>query len=943
MAIEVAQAYVTITPSMRGIQKKISSELTPALKSAGKDAGKELESGLESGAKSGASKASRQIVDSLKKAGKDAGDGAGKHVDDGLKENVGKATDEVAKSVETKLKGAFGKVGESLKSVGTMTKGSFGQLGTEFKQMVSNIGSSIGGTKVGQIFSSITDGARSAASKAAGVFKGIGSTIGGALTTATSTAKSVFSGIKAMASNAVDGIKQRFGGMASGVGGVLSKLGGAAGKASASIVGALGTVATAAGGVAAAVGAAAAAIGGMALNAYGDFEQLQGGISLALGDEVWGTVEARSKQAFANVQMSQNDYLSAVNYMATGLREALGGDQQAAADLADRVITTQADVVSAMGITQDAAQNAFQGIMKGNFTMLDNLGLGIKPTKEGFQEIIDKMNEWNATQSDRTATQYNIDNLADCQSALADYVEYLGLSGYAANEGAQTIQGSISKMKGAWTDWVAELAKPDADMESVTKNLSESIQDVAENAIPALSRAIGTAFSELPNIVTTVGPQLGQGLLTIIDEATGGLGTKVVEAFEPISSAVGDALSGAFSWFSENQGTLSDIGGKLAEIGGSITSALGGAISTVAPIIGNLASAALPVLSAGLDFLGGAFNAVCNAVSAFIQIITPVAEALSPVAETIGGAICDALSTLGEWLGSIDFGPFVETVTGAFQGIADFIGGVIETVAGFFQGIADFFKDPVAAVESGLEGLRSAFGATDATAGSSMSGVQSSVKSAMDVSTSAIRGYNGTKLNPKSTTAKVTGNAIDGGARSSLGSTQGSINSLSGKSVSVSVTGNAVDGRAESSLWATIKAQNSLANKDVTHTVRTVTVNEKVAMTSAKGHVFKMPAHAGGAIVTKPIITSVGLVGEAGAEAYLNGPGYTGVFPLTNRRYTGPFASEIADQVVSGMRQVSAGGRTFNLYVQPGASDSASKVAQDIASELELIFDAKGW
>ena len=142
----------------------------------------------------------------------------------------------------------------------------------------------------------------------------------------------------------------------------------------------------------------------------------------------------KARNAYETVQMSQNDYLQQVNGFATGLKTALGGNVQAAAELADKVITAEADVVAATGNTQEAVQNAFNGIMKSNFTMLDNLQLGIAPTKEGFQQLIDKVNEWNAENGEATA--YTIDNLADCQAALVDYIEMQGLAGYAANEAA---------------------------------------------------------------------------------------------------------------------------------------------------------------------------------------------------------------------------------------------------------------------------------------------------------------------------------------------------------------------------------------------------------------------------------------------------------------------------------------------------------------------------
>lgn len=934
MAIEVGQGYVTIIPSMQGIQKKISAELKPALEKAGKEAGKSMEEGISKGAESGSKSAGKTIESEVPKAAKKAGDDAGKKMGDGLKTSATKASDEVARSVQTKITSAFSKVSETFKGIGSTIKGAYGSAFADIGTKMGGIGSAIKSSAIGSVFGNLVSGAKTAGSTVLGTFKGIGGAIGSAFSSASGKASSVFSNIRAAASTVTDAIKERFGGVASAIGGALSKAGGVASSAFAGIKNVLGTVMKAGAAGIAAIGTAAVALGKESLAAYGNFEQLQGGVKLALGDDVWKSVEDRSKQAFSNMQISQNDYLDKVNFMATGLREALGGKghEQEAADLADRVIKTQADVVSAMGITQEAADNAFQGIMKGNFTMLDNLQLGIKPTKEGMQEVIDKMNEWNATQSDRTATDYQIDNLADCQSALADYVEYMGLSGYAANEGAGTIEGSISKMKAAWTDWTAELAKPDADMGRVTENLSTSIQDVATNVIPALGRAIGSAVQQMPSLITTVGPQLGQALLSIVDEATGGMGTAVMEKLEPVTSALSGAFEGAMGWFSENQSMFEEIGGKLGDIGGKIAEALGGAIETVTPIIGDLASGALPILSAALDFLSGAFDGICAAVDGFIQLVTPVAEALSPVADAIGGAICDALKGLGDELSKADFQPFVDTITGAFNTVKGVVEDVINGVVGFFEGVAGFIADPIGTIESGLDGLRSAFGVTADNVGSNMGDVQTSVGKSMAGASSSIKGYNGVGIKSKSASATVNGNVITGSASSKVSSTQSTINKFSGKSVNVNVGGNVMTGAASSAISGTISWIGKLTGKTVDVVTNNITRNRTEK--SAKGHVFKMAKHASGAIVTRPLLTSVGLVGEAGVEAVVGNDQYTGVFPLTNRRYTGPFASEISDQVLLGMRGA-ASSATYNVTVN--ATGDGDDIARAITRELRAF------
>jgi len=237
-------------------------------------------------------------------------------------------------------------------------------------------------------------------------------------------------------------------------------------------------------------------VGKAAYTSYARYEQLAGGAQLMFGD-AYDFVAEKARNAYKTVQMSQNDYLQQVNGFATGLKTALGGNAQAAAELADKVITAEADVVAATGNSQEAVQNAFNGIMKSNYTMLDNLQLGIAPTKEGFQQLIDKVNEWNAENGE--ATSYTIDNLADCQAALVDYIEMQGLAGYAANEAAGTIEGSTASMKAAWQNLATGMADSNADMEGLTKDFVDSVFTAGKNIIPRVQQivtGVGTATVE---------------------------------------------------------------------------------------------------------------------------------------------------------------------------------------------------------------------------------------------------------------------------------------------------------------------------------------------------------------------------------------------------------------------------------------------------------------
>lgn len=301
-------------------------------------------------------------------------------------------------------------------------------------------------------------------------------------------------------------------------------------------------------GGAAVVSAAAgvAALTKTSLDNYAEYEQLVGGAELMFG-EAFDFVMDKAANAYSAVQMSQNEYLQQVNGFATGLKTSLNGNAQAAAELADKIITAEADIVAATGNSQEAVQNAFNGIMKSNYTMLDNLQLGITPTKEGFQEVIDKVNEWNAANG--KATAYQIDNLADCQAALVDYVEMQGLAGYAANEASKTISGSLASMKSAWQNLTVGIADENADMEKLIDNFVNSIVTVAGNLLPRIEQiflGIGTLIQKLapvigealPNLISTVLPSLLSAgfslLMGLIDGIMDNLDALIEAAFQVI-------------------------------------------------------------------------------------------------------------------------------------------------------------------------------------------------------------------------------------------------------------------------------------------------------------------------------------------------------------------------------------------------------------------------
>ena len=392
-----------------------------------------------------------------------------------------------------------------------------------------------------------------------------------------------------------------------------------------------------------AAGTAIVAIGKQAIEQYAEYEQLVGGAKLMFGD-AYDFVAEKAKNAYRTVQMSQNDYLQQVNGFATGLKTALGGNEQAAAELADKIINAEADVVAATGNSQEAVQNAFNGIMKSNYTMLDNLQIGITPTKEGFQEVIDKVNEWNAANGE--ATNYVIDNLADAQSALVDYIEMQGLQGYAANEASDTIQGSLASMKGAWENLLTGVADDNADFEGLVNNFVDSLVGVGENIIPRINTVI-------------------QGLTQLISQASETIIPMVVETLlqnlPSIVAAGMDLVMALVNGILDNMDVLIDSAIELIDV-------------VVDKLIENLPKLIDGGVRLIIALAGGLIKAIPKLVSKIPEIISAIVKGF----KSGGNRILDVGKNI---------------VQGVWEGIKSAASWIRDKVTNFFGGIVDGVKD----------------------------------------------------------------------------------------------------------------------------------------------------------------------------------------------------------------------------------------------------------
>lgn len=240
-----------------------------------------------------------------------------------------------------------------------------------------------------------------------------------------------------------------------------------------------------------------------AIEGYGEYEQLVGGVETLFGSSA-DTVIKNAENAYKTAGLSANAYMETVTSFSASLLQSMGNDTEAAAKKADQALTDMSDNANKMGTNMQSIQNAYQGFAKQNYTMLDNLKLGYGGTKEEMQRLIDDANALNAAQGNYT--NYSIESYADIVDAIHTVQTEMGITGTTALEASTTVEGSISSMKAAYQNFVTGLGDQNADIGALTEELIQTAGTVAENVLPVIENVV-------KNIAETVKKQ-GPDMIT---------------------------------------------------------------------------------------------------------------------------------------------------------------------------------------------------------------------------------------------------------------------------------------------------------------------------------------------------------------------------------------------------------------------------------------------
>ena len=276
------------------------------------------------------------------------------------------------------------------------------------------------------------------------------------------------------------------------------------------------------------IGAAFTGATALALNFAGELEQNLGG-SEAVFKEYAGSIQATADEAFKNMGLSASDFLANANKMGA-LFQGAGFSIEESADLSSKAMQRASDVASIMGIDVSMAMESIAGAAKGNFTMMDNLGVAMNATTI----------EAYALSKGITTSYAAMSNQQKIGLAMEMFLEK---TAYAAGNYAkenETLAGALTTAKAALKNFMSGAGDVD-DVVDALSNAAKVILKNIKDLLPALVEGLEGIVTQLVPMIPDILRELIPAVLSVVDELIDAL----IEVAPQIVAALADGIGAA--------------------------------------------------------------------------------------------------------------------------------------------------------------------------------------------------------------------------------------------------------------------------------------------------------------------------------------------------------------------------------------------------------------
>jgi len=350
------------------------------------------------------------------------------------------------------------------------------------------------------------------------------------------------------------------------------------------------------------------------VKSFAELEQNIGGSEAVFG-EFATSIQKTAEQAYRTMGTTQSEYLATANKMGA-LFQGSGLDAQRSMDLTTQAMQRAADMASVMGIDTQSALDAVTAAAKGNYTMMDNLGVAMNATT---------LEAYRVSQGMDTAFS-KMSNAEKAELAMKYFFE--NTTQYAGNferEASETISGSIGQLTAAVQTWVAGLGNSEADITALTQNIINAFQNVVANVVPVVENIVQT----IPTVLATLMPAINQilpMLLTIGADVINTLLDGITSALPALVSAAKPIISVLVTGLVKNLGPILKTGmdillSLIDGISDTLPDLIPMAVDVIETVIEGLVDNLPKIVETGINVLASLIQGLTNAIPKLVQFI----------------------------------------------------------------------------------------------------------------------------------------------------------------------------------------------------------------------------------------------------------------------------------------------------------------------------------
>ena len=233
----------------------------------------------------------------------------------------------------------------------------------------------------------------------------------------------------------------------------------------------------------------------------GELEQNLGGVEVVFRQHA-DVLKATAVSAAENMGLSQSAYLATANKMGA-LFKGSGFDTASAADMSQKAMQRAADVASIMGVDVASAMEAVTGAAKGNFTMMDNLGVAMNDTTLQAYAQAKGLGKLETTQQ----------KVAVAMQMFLDKTEYA--AGNYAKEN-DTFSGSLTTLKAEFENLTADLGTTLLPTATALMSVARSGLEYIAPLVTGLGEGINAVAQHLLNLSPGAKTMLTISLLSAV-------------------------------------------------------------------------------------------------------------------------------------------------------------------------------------------------------------------------------------------------------------------------------------------------------------------------------------------------------------------------------------------------------------------------------------------